>query len=54
MNKFLIGFITFIKNRGVNKGKCIDDALISRLIGEKIKIKKDPNQRESCSCVQSI
>jgi len=39
---------------GVKHGKCIDDDLISRIIGIESKIAKDPNQREECGCVKSI
>lgn len=39
---------------GINAGKCIDDELISRIIGKKLDIKKDPNQRDECLCVESI
>ena len=39
---------------GVKHGKCIDDALIEDLIGERIDVRKDPNQRKECGCVQSI
>lgn len=39
---------------GIKPGKCIDDELISKITGKKLHIKKDPNQRLSCGCVQSI
>lgn len=39
---------------GIKHGKCIDDMLISSIIGNKISIDKDPNQREVCGCVKSI
>lgn len=39
---------------GINHGKCIDDRLISEIIGTDILIDKDKNQRESCGCVSSI
>ena len=38
----------------INHGKCIDDRLISKIVGEKLSIDKDPNQREVCGCVKSI
>lgn len=38
----------------INHGKCIDDKLISDIIGENLSIDKDPNQREICGCVKSI
>jgi len=39
---------------GINPGKCIDDQLISKLLGQEIKIQKDKNQRGVCGCVESI
>lgn len=39
---------------GINHGKCIDDALISSIVGQKLIIEKDKNQRDSCGCVKSI
>jgi len=39
---------------GINPGKCIDDQLISKLLGQEITIPKDKNQRGVCSCVESI
>jgi DNA repair photolyase len=39
---------------GINHGKCIDDKLISMLIGCNINVQKDTNQREVCGCVKSI
>jgi DNA repair photolyase len=39
---------------GINHGKCIDDKLISKLIGCNINVQKDTNQREVCGCVKSI
>jgi len=39
---------------GINPGKCIDDQLISKLLGQEIKIPKDKNQRAICGCVESI
>ncbi len=39
---------------GISAGKCIDEELISRIIGKKLDIKKDGNQREECLCVESI
>jgi len=38
----------------IKPGKCIDDELISIIICKKLDIKKDPNQRLSCGCVQSV
>ena len=39
---------------GINHGKCIDDLLISKILGCKQAIEKDRNQREECGCVSSI
>jgi hypothetical protein len=39
---------------GILPAKCIDDTLVARLIGEDIRVKKDPSQRKRCGCVQSI
>jgi DNA repair photolyase len=39
---------------GIKHGKCIDDRLVSEIIGCKLNIDKDPNQRETCGCVRSI
>lgn len=39
---------------GINHGKCIDDKLISKLLGCNINAQKDQNQREVCGCVKSI
>lgn len=39
---------------GVRHGKCIDNALIEDLLGVKLIVSKDPNQRKECGCVQSI
>lgn len=35
-------------------GKCIDDELISTIIGRKIEISKDKTQRKECGCVTSV
>ena len=39
---------------GVRHGSCIDAALIERLAGAGVKVKKDPSQRAACGCVASI
>lgn len=39
---------------GIIHGKCIDDKLIEKILGAKLIIKKDKNQREECGCVESI
>lgn len=38
----------------IGHGKCIDDVLISKIVGEDLQIDKDLNQREGCGCVKSI
>lgn len=39
---------------GIEYAKCVDDRLISSIIGQKLSIKKDKNQRDICGCVTSI
>lgn len=39
---------------GITHAKCIDDKLISKIIGCPIEIDKDKNQRLECGCVASI
>lgn len=39
---------------GIEKASCIDAALISNILQEKIVISKDKNQRKECLCVESI
>ncbi len=39
---------------GIEKGKCIDDELISRISGRKLTLPKDPNQRDACLCSSSV
>lgn len=39
---------------GIGHGKCIDDSLISEIIGHRIHVEKDKNQRKECGCVTSI
>lgn len=43
-----------LESYGVRRGKCIDDRLISKIVGFPGKIPKDPNQREGCGCVKSV
>lgn len=38
----------------IASSKCIDDNLISRIVGQQLNIGKDKNQREACGCVTSI
>lgn len=39
---------------GISHGSCIDKQLIEELIGCKIKVSKDKNQRDECGCVESV
>lgn len=39
---------------GINKGKCIDDDLVSKIIGYEVNVKKDDTQRDVCGCVKSV
>lgn len=39
---------------GILRGKCIDDKLVSRIMGCEIQVNKDDTQREVCGCVKSI
>ena len=39
---------------GCRHGKCIDDALISRICGYPLAVMKDSHQRKTCNCVESI
>ena len=38
----------------INPAKCIDDVLLSNLLGYKIDVKKDRNQRSACGCAASV
>lgn len=39
---------------GIRHGKCIDDKLISEIIGVNLSVENDKNQRQNCGCVKSI
>lgn len=39
---------------GVRHGCCIDRNLIEEIVGYKIDVKKDKNQRRECGCVESV
>jgi hypothetical protein len=43
-----------LESVGIKHGKCIDSVLIEDLLGVKLVVGKDPNQRRECGCVQSI
>ena len=42
-----------LKDFGIGHAKCIDDKLISEIIGYDINAKKDKNQRLPCGCIES-
>ncbi|MDA3847179.1 MAG: DUF1848 domain-containing protein [Vallitaleaceae bacterium] len=39
---------------GIDHSRCIDDQLISEIIGQPLSVEKDKNQRAYCGCVSSI
>lgn len=39
---------------GIQNGKCIDDRLISEIVGQPLVLNKDKGQRKECGCVMSI
>lgn len=43
-----------LESLGIIHGRCIDDALIEDLLGVKLVVGKDGNQRSECGCVQSV
>ncbi|HVJ48437.1 MAG TPA: DUF1848 domain-containing protein [Desulfitobacterium sp.] len=43
-----------LASAGIKHSKCIDDQLISEILGAKIKVEKDKNQRQACGCVASV
>lgn len=43
-----------LESIGIKHGKCIDNVLIEDLLGVKLVVNKDSNQRKECGCVQSI
>ena len=43
-----------LSDLGIGHAKCIDDALISRILGRPLSVEKDKNQRLECGCVSSI
>lgn len=43
-----------LQNAGIPHGSCIDKNLIEKILGCKLKISKDKNQRGECGCVESI
>jgi hypothetical protein len=43
-----------LESYGIGHGKCIDSEIVEELLGFKIDVSKDKNQRKECGCVQSI
>jgi len=43
-----------LREIGITHGSCVDKDLIEQLIGCKLKVSKDKNQREECGCFESI
>lgn len=43
-----------LEQLGIKHGRCIDNVLIEDLLGIKLIVSKDKNQRSECGCVQSI
>lgn len=43
-----------LESVGITHGHCIDSVLIEDLLGVKLVVSKDKNQRPECGCVQSI
>jgi hypothetical protein len=43
-----------LSSLGIGHAKCIDDRLISDILGEDLNIQRDKNQREICACAESI
>ncbi len=39
---------------GIKHGACIDKGFIEKILGYKLNVKRDSNQRDECLCVQSI
>ena len=43
-----------LENCGIRHSSCIDKALVEEIIGCRIDVKKDKNQRTVCGCVESV
>ncbi|WP_320129254.1 DUF1848 domain-containing protein [uncultured Sphaerochaeta sp.] len=39
---------------GISHARCIDDRILAKIKGKNLNLKKDPNQRSVCGCVQSV
>ena len=42
-----------LKGSGIERGKCIDDDLMRKILGITVSKRKDPSQRKLCGCVAS-
>lgn len=43
-----------LSKAGIQHGSCIDKRLIEEILGCKLKVNKDKNQRKECGCMESI
>jgi hypothetical protein len=43
-----------LRDLGIDHARCIDAQLIEKMLGGKMKVEKDRNQRLACGCVESI
>lgn len=43
-----------LREYGVEHNSCVDKTLIENIIGCRLNVKKDKNQREVCECVESV
>jgi hypothetical protein len=43
-----------LSDSGISHGKCIDNKMISEILGYDIEVEKDKTQREFCGCVKSV
>lgn len=43
-----------LDKQGVSHGHCVDRELIEQIVGYRLEVKKDHNQRKECGCVESI
>ena len=43
-----------LERYGIRHGRCVDDRLFCRLLGQPLSVGKDRNQRRECGCVESI
>lgn len=43
-----------LSSLGIEHSSCIDKSLIEKITGKQLDVKKDPNQRKECGCIQSV